>query len=265
MSGTVNPDEWQLYTATYGDLAHMTRDQAVRHFQEYGRKEGRIWNDRRAFFARKYLKGKGIEIGALHNPLNVGPEAKVQYVDVRPLEELAKHYPELASGSYKVDIVDDGEKLTTFASGSLDFIIGNHFLEHTEDFIGTIENHVSKLRKGGVAYYAVPEKEYTFDKDREMTTWADMLADHADGGANSRERHYREWVTLVDKRPTEEVEARVSALMKMSYSIHFSVASHARWCELFTAVQKHLGNPFRFLELCENPNCHETIAILQKL
>ncbi len=265
MSETFNPDDWQAYTSSYSDLAHMSREQAIRHYETHGRKEGRVWNGKRAYFAKTYLKGDGIEIGALHNPLFVWPQARVKYVDVRDSHELNAHYPELGAATYRVDIVDDGETLSTIADGSLDFIIANHFLEHAEDFIGTVQNHVKKLRAGGIGYYATPDKRHSFDKDREMTTWEEMLADHADGGHNSRRRHYVEWVTLVDKAPEAETEERVDALMKKRYSIHFSVADFQRWCEHFASVQRHLNGAFRMLEACENHPLHETIHILQKL
>ena len=42
---------------------------------------------------------------------------------------------------YQVDVVDDGETLATVAGGDRqDFIVANHFLEHTENPIGTIEH-----------------------------------------------------------------------------------------------------------------------------
>ena len=65
----------------------------------------------------------------------------------------------------KVDIVDDGEKLSSFPDGQLDFIIANHMIEHTANPLGTIRNHLRKIREGGVLYYAVPDKRYTFDVD----------------------------------------------------------------------------------------------------
>ena len=48
----------------------------------------------------KNLRGHGLEIGALHNPMPIGAErATVRYVDVMSLEEQRRHYPELAGYS----------------------------------------------------------------------------------------------------------------------------------------------------------------------
>ena len=87
-----------------------------------------VYLDARAAFAASYLSGEGIEIGALHQPLAVPPQAHVRYVDRMTSPDLRREYPELAGWDLtEVDIVDDGEKLTTIAADSQDFIIANHF------------------------------------------------------------------------------------------------------------------------------------------
>ena len=48
------------------------------------------------------LASYGIEIGALHHPLPVPPEARVRYVDRMPVSELRRQYPELAGHSDQV-------------------------------------------------------------------------------------------------------------------------------------------------------------------
>ena len=79
----------------------------------------------------RYLEGEGIEIGALHRPLAVAPGARVRYVDREDERELRRHYPELAElPLVPVDIVDDGETLSTLADASVDFVIANHFIEY---------------------------------------------------------------------------------------------------------------------------------------
>jgi hypothetical protein len=88
----------------------------------------------RTRIANGYLSGEGIEIGALHNPLPMPRSARVRYVDRLPVSELRAHYPELEHEPLvQVDILDDGERLATIADSSLDFVVANHFLEHTQD------------------------------------------------------------------------------------------------------------------------------------
>ncbi len=97
-----------------------------------------------------------------------------------------------------LDVIDDGEKLVTFENDSVDFVIANHFLEHTEDPIGTLKNFLRVLRPGGKIFMAIPDMRFTFDKNRARTPLAHLIRDHEQGGESSRREHYREWVTLVE-------------------------------------------------------------------
>lgn len=94
----------------------------------------------RELLAKQYLKGHGIEIGALHNPLAVGRKARVKYVDRYDNEGLKKHYPEQQYRDFvNVDIVDDGEFLSKVSDNSQDFVIANHFLEHCQNPLLTLK------------------------------------------------------------------------------------------------------------------------------
>ena len=157
-----------------------------------------VRGDPRAELAAEFLRGAGVEIGALHQPMPVPGGAGVTYVDRMTVEDLRAHYPELAELPLtRVDVVDDGERLETFEDESVDFMVANHFLEHCEDPIGTIETHLRKLRPGGVLFYAVPDKRYTFDFRRPRTTLAHVIADYENGPDASRRDHYLEWERMV--------------------------------------------------------------------
>ncbi len=56
-----------------------------------------------------------------------------------------------------VDVVDDGESLQDHLPDvSADFIIANHFIEHTQDPLGTLAAYLRVLRTGGVLYLPDP-------------------------------------------------------------------------------------------------------------
>src|SRR5437763_15908927 len=60
---------------------------------------------RRVALARLYLRGEGIEIGALHNPLPLPRRAKARYVDRLSVADLRRQYPDLRDKPLvKVDI-----------------------------------------------------------------------------------------------------------------------------------------------------------------
>ena len=222
------------------------------------------WLDRQQL-AAIYLRGEGLEIGALHSPLKVPRAARVRYVDRLPVAELRRQYPDLASAHLvDIDIVDDGEKLSTVCAGTQDFVIANHFLEHCEDPIGAVGNFVRVLRKGGVLYLAVPDKRYTFDIDRPVTPVEHMVKDHTDGPAWSRLGHFEEWVRCVDKITEDaELRQRLAHLLELNYSIHFHVFTQAELLGLVLEMTRRFGFPIE-LELFLKSQ-RENVLILRKI
>jgi SAM-dependent methyltransferase len=180
-----------------------------------------------------------------------------------PVSELRKHYPELNHVQLvEIDIIDDGETLENFTENSLDFVIANHMLEHCENPIGTLQNHFRKLKNGGIGYYAVPDKNFTFDRDRDLTTFEHVIFDDNLGASGSREQHFREWVTHINKKEGDEAARLVRHLMKINYSIHFHVWDYNSFREFIIKTNKYLGNVFKVEEIVKNED--EIICILRK-
>lgn len=129
------------------------------------------------------IQGVGIEIGAYHNPWPVGSNVKVTYVDKWPHDKLIQmrdNDPNLGPGKpiSRVDLIDDGQTLSKIHDGSQDFVLSSHQLEHCVSPITAVENHVRVLKKGGRVFYVVPDKRFTFDKDRELTKFDDLQMIH---------------------------------------------------------------------------------------
>lgn len=204
--------------------------------------------DARREFAERFLAGDGLEIGALHLPLATPPRANVRYVDRMPVEQLRSEYPELAEWDLTpVDVIDDGELLATVPEDSQDFIVANHFLEHCEDPIRTIGTHLGKLRPGGVLFYAVPDKRFTFDFRRPVTPLEHTVEDHEHGPERSRREHYYEWTRLViveGGETEEQTTVRSEELEAAGYSIHFHVWTQAEFLDLILHCREHYGEAF---------------------
>jgi SAM-dependent methyltransferase len=170
----------------------------------------------------RWLKGSGIEVGALHHPLAVPAGTRVTYVDRMPESELRRHYPELAAEAFApVTVIGDAQDLSAFADDSLDFVIANHLLEHLEDPIRALQEFHRVLRRDGALYLALPDARVTFDRDRELTTIEHLIGEYRSGTAANRRAHYRDWAVSVDKH--REPEAHAARLDAMDYSIHFHV------------------------------------------
>jgi predicted SAM-dependent methyltransferase len=213
--------------------------------------------------AFQYLKGEGIEVGALHAPLQVPDSVKVHYVDRMSVSDLRKQYPELGGlDLVEADIVDNGETLSSIADNSWDFAIANHMIEHCQNPIGALENFLRVVKPGGLVYMGVPNKHYTFDIDRPLTTLDHLIRDYKEGPEWSKLGHYEEYIRLVDKVPEEQVAARMEHLLDIDYSIHFHVWTPETFPELLAYCQKNLSYSFE-IELFQE-NSGEMIMILRK-
>jgi predicted SAM-dependent methyltransferase len=217
----------------------------------------------RGDIAGRYLRGDGIEIGALDIPLQLPRQARVRYVDRKDIAGLRADFPNLADRAFvDVDVVDDGERLDSFAAGSLDFVVANHMVEHTEDPIGTLRAHVRVLRRGGALYLAVPDRRHTFDAVRARTPLAHHLRDHEEGPAWSRREHYREWVRLVERFDEADVEARAAQLEAEGASIHFHVWELEDFVALLGHCRAELDLPAHLVHV--QANHHEFVVVLRK-
>jgi SAM-dependent methyltransferase len=214
--------------------------------------------------AAAYLTGKGAEIGALDAPTPLPREAQARYVDFRTVAELAAQYPSLDAQRFvPVDLVDNGERLDKIEDASLDFLVANHMLEHCENPLGTLRNHVRKIRPGGWLFYAMPDMRSCFDVVRPLTPFAHLVADEIDGGKASRLGHYLEWAKLVNGIGDATAAAENARLnIEFGFSIHFHVWDANSWLEFLCRAREHLGNLFetRHFELA-GP---EMISVLRR-
>jgi O-antigen biosynthesis protein len=197
-------------------------------------------------------------------PLAVPADVHVTYVDHMTVEDQRAAHPDLEIA--RVDVIDDGERLETFAEESVDFIVANHFMEHTEDPIRTIETHLSKLRPGGILFYAVPDKRYTFDFRRPRTTLEHLIADYERGPEASRWEHFLEWERMVYEpgtAPPDEEQARRKATEDEAtgHSIHFHVWTQVDLLELLLYCQERCGS---FEIEAFTRRSIENIAVLRK-
>lgn len=212
---------------------------------------------RRSMIATNHLSGSGIEIGALHNPLVVDG-VQVKYVDRMNKKELQKFYNNIETNMVEVDIIDDGERLYKIENSSQDFIISNHMLEHCENPIGTIENHLTKLKKGGILFYSVPDKRFTFDVDRPLTTFEHLMVDY-EGEIDNLE-HYREWAKYYYKFEGEEIEIKAREFQDINHNIHFHVWDLYSFSNFLLNLKQVLD--FEILHIEQNYN--EIVTVLRK-
>jgi SAM-dependent methyltransferase len=229
------------------------------------RDQRQIIDNPRNFVAHHFISGKGIEVGAAQLPVKLPPGASVKYVDLFTAEELREAWPKDYSKLeiVEVDVVDDAEKLDKFKANSLDFIIANHFVEHCIDPIGTIINMYGKLRKNGVFFFAIPDKRYTFDKPRKITTYSHLIEEHKDkSNQKFRLEHTQDFLLLGDKVKKSDLKRRTKEVMDSGYRIHYHVWTQREMTEMFIRIADEFKLDLEIQALIKNQ--HEVIYILRK-
>lgn len=211
--------------------------------------------------AGQYLSGEGLEIGALHWPLPLPPGAKARYVDLAPAAELEARYPRSRDNTIAVDVVDDGEHLSSVEDESAAFVVANHMLEHTRNPLATIENHLRVLKDGGILFYTLPDKRSTFDHERPLTTVDHLLQDYHNGPSDYE--HYKEWARHVVGADEDQVEATARKLADEQSSIHFHTFTPESFAEAITRCREELSLPLTLSHLQSAEK--EFVCVLKKV
>ncbi len=128
----------------------------------------------------------GIEIGALYTP-RLPDHANVRYLDHASKEELQLKYADNpvaaphADDFVHVDYVwKPGLRLAEVlgADAPVDFVIAAHLLEHIPNPIGWLQQVSEILSDGGLLSLVLPDKRYTFDALRPVTTMSQIIDAH---------------------------------------------------------------------------------------
>lgn len=233
--------------------------------------------------AGRYLRGEGIEIGALDHPLPVPPQAKVRYVDyISKQDSAAKHTQLIPDEIVDVDYLDDGFILATISSASQDFVIANHVLEHSPDPVGALLNWSRVLKSGGVLFFSVPISAKSFDRGRRITTVEHLAEDHALCRSGQSElfqarnlEHYDEYlsISLVTIRknlgyPALTLEEKTAMLLEFSHAqftdTHYHVFSVASLRQIICYVTTEVDVTLSLVDFVKSKGGLEYIIVLRK-
>jgi predicted SAM-dependent methyltransferase len=242
-------------------LKKIKTDIHIRFLQKFGRMN-------RITLAANYLRGEGLEIGAMNLPLHLKKGTRIKYLDRCSKVESEKIFPDFGGKLVDVDIIGDGETLDNIPDDAFDFIIGNHFIEHCQNPVFTIENMFRVIKPSGYVFMAIPDKRYTFDINRSITPTEHFIKDYEQSPAWSEEEHYYDFVKHashgVNKNDTEIWEI-VKQLKARNFSIHFHVWDHQAMIDMFCMIKKHFGFRFEIETAVASPvGGNESIFLLKK-
>ena len=136
------------------------------------------------FDSFNFNEGKVLEIGALNEPLitkaNTGGSCEIFYLDHLSTEDLKIKYAD--TGSVSVDdivpidfVCPHGDITGAVAGNSFDCVVASHVIEHVPNFLGFLKHIHDILRPGGTCILVVPDKRFTFDLNRPITTFGTVL------------------------------------------------------------------------------------------
>jgi SAM-dependent methyltransferase len=175
-------------------------------------------------FLARYLRGRGIEIGALWRRFPVHPQARVYYVDRSNIEDLKAQYTEVRKKIFRPDLVADATELPV-SPGTLDFLIASHVLEHLPFPLSALKAWYRTLAPGGVLLLKVPDKRYTFDFRRSRTPLSRLIYEHEHPESFDWQAHYLDAVENIDGRKPSATELAnaVPGLRAGTFNIHYQV------------------------------------------
>lgn len=142
------------------------------------------------------LSGRGLEIGAFHEPAELPDAATVEYFDAMDAAKAAELFPEIPAESFvSVDHIGDIDQggLDTFADGAFDFVICNHVIEHVANPIKLVRDVFRITQPAGTVILAAPDKDYTYDKARPLTTFEHLWTDFENNVTENDDEHYMDF------------------------------------------------------------------------
>ncbi len=131
--------------------------------------------------------GVGLEIGPSYNP--IAPKAAgfdVRILDHAPREALVDKYREAGLSQAELDRIEEVDYIWTGGpitdaippDQQFDYIVAAHVIEHTTDLVGFLNSASALLTDHGVLSLIVPDKRYTFDRARPLSTTGQVVEAH---------------------------------------------------------------------------------------
>ena len=178
----------------------------------------------RAAIAAAFLTGSGVEIGAFTHPNDLPPDRQVAFYDRYPAEKLRTFYdPSCGRPLMEPDHIGDAETLDGLPDAAFDFLIANHVIEHLQDPIGFLARVAAKLRLGGRAMIAAPDKRFCMDKTRSVTGFEHLVEDHERGPAATQRGHFVRYFMEAGCQSAAEAEASADATDMSDLRFHYHV------------------------------------------
>lgn len=171
--------------------------------------------------------------------------------------------------------IGEATSLDALASSSYDFVLSSHMLEHTANPIKALIEWTRLLRDNGALVLILPNKTYTFDHRRPVTTLDHLIADFKAEMKEDDLTHLPEILAMHDFQRDPDADDKESfELRGMQNVANRCLHHHVFDVQLMTDLVKYVGlkvhaieeiNPYHILLLAswestpqypENRECH---------
>ena len=220
------------------EFIHIANDNQLEYFSVWN-KLTTLPNDEKAFphfhhddshlIHRKngygFLSGHGLEMGAFHQPAAIPWHCTVEYLDIYPKKKAVQYFPEVnIEDVVEVHHISDLDKegLSLFVLESFDFVILNHVIEHIANPINVIKEVFRVIKQGGYVVISAPDKEFTFDKDFDLTPFSNLKEKYE---KNVIEVADADYIKIIKTRHPQisgkELQVRLSKKRNRRAHVHF--------------------------------------------
>jgi len=184
--------DWSVYAKRNADLSGFDLDDAIHHYNAYGRDEGRVSSlvdGRAAFLGLIPPSASLLEIGPFCSPCFSTHTHRVRFMDVFPTDELRKMAGELPWGRPdlvpEIDYVWRGGPYSELINEAFDVVFSSHNIVHQPCLVTHLKDIASVLSPGRRVFLIIPDRRYCFDYWLPESTIADVL----DAFIEKRRRH----------------------------------------------------------------------------
>jgi len=224
---------------------------------------------RHRIIAAQTLKGEGLEIGAFYHPFPIPKNCIISYLDLENVDVMRNLFPELSNKKFIIpDFIGDLNKKTVIeiTQKKFDFIIFNHVLEHVANPIKIFLHIWDALKPGGYLIFSVPDKNYIFDKKRNITSNFHLLADYYLEVQDICSCHYFDILEHVHPEAYNSKETFIAALEKTKSRNEHPHVWDTNQIKSFLKMmfERFNINAHFFLESYGNENQNEYFSVLKK-
>lgn len=199
---------------------------------------------RRQLVLEKHLAPgcRSLEIGAFTRPTLDSKKYRTSFLDFYSTEELLEQctrYGFDPESVRPVDYVVRGNDYRSEVKDKFDVVIANHVLEHIPNLIEWLIMIEDLTEKNGLLFLSLPDKRFSFDKFRDETSLAHILADYLIDGRDLTTEHVIETHIYYDMKfqnRENSIERSLSLDQIKNTMFHHHPGVH---CHVFN------GNSFR--------------------